>query len=352
MKIKINEHYFYFFNDIAIQLTLDSLASAFSFVARFNPDNESHKTIFRPLSFPKVEIYDDEEKLMLTGVVINSNFVSSSIPELVKISGYSLSGILEDVNIPVSQYPLESLQRSLRDVSNKLLPLFGIGFVVDNSVKNDVDIIYKKTVADPTESVKDYISKLTSQRNIVLSHDEKGNVVYFRPNIKSAPVYFFNSKNVLNMNMNVNGQDLHSEISIIRQSSIEDDSDWFASVEGFISDKKTEGSLKNSFVKIYRPKVSTLSSGTDTDYDTQKAVKNLFASELKNISLKITVNKILNLRPGQIVEVENKDVFLYKRTLFMINEVHIRVKNDASEMSISLVLPETFTGDKPQNIFE
>ncbi|PXX26290.1 prophage tail gpP-like protein [Thalassospira sp. 11-3] len=337
MKIKINGSYLYHFSDVVVSLALDQVASTFSFFARFNPDNEQHKEIFKPLSFPKVEIYDDNNTLMLTGVIAVHAFKSQAEPSLVQLSGYSLPGVLEDCTIPVSAYPLESINRSLKDIAEKLTKIFNVSLFIDPGVQREAAAIYAKTVAEPTDTIKTYLAKLAAQRNIVLSHNPKGQLVLFRPDVSAQPVYFFNKDNTLNMGFSVNGQGLHNEVSIIRQPS----------------EKSGNASLvdtaKNLLVGAFRPTVGVLSSGITAD--TKKAADNKMAAELKNISLSVVREGYLAIVPGQTVEAQNKEIYLYQRTRFVADNVTITKKETGYTTEINLVLPETFTGATPKNIF-
>jgi hypothetical protein len=75
------------------------------------------------------------------------------------------------------------------------------------------------------------------------------------------------------------------------------------------------------------------------------------ASELANMVLSVEVEKYLSVFPGDIVEVENSDIFLYARTRFMVNQVTISESHTGTTVSSNLVLPETYTGEVPKNIF-
>lgn len=318
-------------------MKLDSVASTFAFVARFNPDNEDHKLLFKPLSYHAIEIFKSDNTLLLTGTILIHEFNSNDAPELVKISGYSKCGILEDVNIPYSAYPLESNNRTLKEISERLFNLFSIKLIVDASVLNDVNLVYGKSIAEPTDSIKTYIAKLTAQRNILMSHNSKGNIVFFRPNTAKASSLFLNAENCTNMAFTTKGQSFHSEISILRQPS---------------SDGKNltpVDTIKNQLINSFRPKVKTLSSGTDTD--TSKASQNELASELQNVELVITLPRVEELKPGDIVDVQNKEIYLYERTKFMINSIVINENESKTNMVLNLTLPEAFTGKQPKNIF-
>lgn len=337
MRIKIDGKLFSFFNDVAIQLSLDSIASSFSLVCRFNPDNPDHREIFKPLSYKRIEIFDGTSEIVLTGIIVSHEFNASSSPELIKISGYSLGGVLEDVTIPQSAYPLESLKRSLKEITEKLIHIFGLKLVIYESVKKDANLIYDKSVAEPSETIKSYLAKLTAQRNIVLSHDAQGNIILFRPNVLARPSFFFNEQNTINVSLSINGQALHSEISVIRQPSVNNKN---------ISPVDT---IQNTMIGRRRTLVKVLNSGTDTD--TANAASNTLAGQLKNIAIKVTIHNILNIKPGQIVEVQSPRAYLYSRTRLMVQSVNIKQNNESETMDLSLVLPETYNGSAPKNIF-
>lgn len=337
MRIKINNRDFLYFNNFVVKLKLDAVASSFSFVAVFNPDNEHHKKLFKPLSFNKIEIYRDDNTLLLTGVIVNFDFVSSNSPELVKVSGYSLGGILEDCGIPYTEYPLESLQRSLNDIAKKLLDIFQLKMVVDDSAKSEMDLIYEKSVASPSETAKNYLSKLTSQRNIVLSHNSKGDIVFTKPTFTKQSKYFFNAENTLKMSLSVKSQAIHSKIWVLRQPSAKNENLSPVDV------------IENTLVGAFKPDVKVLSSGTDVD--TVKAVRNVLAAELKNISVGIEIDDWIDLTVGDTVDVQNKEIYLYKRTKFVVSSLSLFENENKKNMSITLTLPEAYTGNAVKQIF-
>lgn len=339
MRVKINGQYYLFFNELNIDLKLDSIASTFSFNARFNPNNENHKKLFKPLLYSKVEIYNDNDDLIFTGTIINHSFTSDSKNNLVAVSGYSLPGVLEDCTTPVKNYPLESTNRSLKDISERLCGLFGIKVVIDSSVGNDANRVYKKSVASPTDTIKSYLNKLTSQRNVILSHDKHGRVVLFKPNGEGKPKYSFNKENALNMSFGVNGQGLHSLISVVRQPSAEN------------AGVSTQDSISNPLISVFRPTTKVLNSGEDTD--TKNAADNEMASELKAISLSVSLVGLFDdIEPGDIIEIQNNEIFIYNKTNFIVSGVKFSINQSAQLTDLSLVLPETYTSKAPKKIFD
>lgn len=338
MKIKVNGDYFIDFNDFTVSKTLDSVASVFAFTSNFNPEIERHKSFFKPLSFHSVEFFNDEGDLFLTGVILTNKFSSSEKKQMVALSGYSKSGILEDCTLPYSDYPLEHSGMNLKQITERMIRRFGIKLIVDSSVSQIASVPYVKSTAEPDESVKSYISKLASQKNVVLSHNEKGDIILFKPSKDSNPKYFYNQENCLEMTLDVNGQALHSDLSAIRQPSKED------------SDLTSVDSVKNHLVKQYRPIVKKMTSGSETD--TQPGAKNMLGDELKAIQVKVTLNRWDILDCGDIVEVENPEIYIYSRQRFMVSSYNISESSKGRKMDINLVLPETFSHGEPKKIFD
>ena len=339
MRLKINGYDITFFTELNVSRSLDSIASKFSFKSRFNPENDLHKELFKPLQYHKVEIFNSENKLILTGTILNHAFSSDKDISLVSISGYSVSGILEDVTIPVSAYPLESINRSLKDIATRLFNLFGIGLIIDSSVANLANQIFETTTASNTESIKSYISKLTSQKNIVLSHNERGQVVMFKPNDDMKPKYYFNKDNVLltGATAQFSGQGLHSEINCVRQPS--DENEGVSSAD----------SITNPLIKKYRPTTKTLSSGEDVDVS--HAANNELASELSAISVSLSCKGLLDdINPGDIVNVHLHEIYSFAYNRYMVSEVTLKENEKEDTTDLSLVLPETFTGKQPRDI--
>lgn len=369
MILKVGEKSFQFFNDVSIQTTFASIASTFTFTVKFDPSNPDHKYLCQPLSYHKVRFYDEtrlseENKgLLSTGIVTDWNFNSEAAPDLVQISGYSPGGFLEDCEIPYSLYPLESNNRSLKEIAQRLLTPFGIGLIIYDSVAKECNEVIEKGVARPEEKIKDYLSKIAAQKNVIISHDIFGNVIMFRPVISSKSKLFLEPTTTIKLSLDVSGRGIHSELTSIRQpekgngdnpfendyaeeADPEPDFDFGPSKSFKISSVDT---VKNPMVKVFRPSVDVLSSGTF--YTTLTAARNRRAAELQNIRVTFTSNLFLPLSIGDVVEVQDPACYLYQRTRMVVESTMISESSDKKYMTGSLVLPETFTANDPKNIF-
>lgn len=325
MKIIVNDKYTVDFISVSVDTTVDELADTFSFTSFFDSSNEIHKEIFKPLSYNKVKIYDSVGSLMLNGVMINFAFGSNSETATVGVSGYALTGILGDVSIPLSMFPLQSNNRSLKEVIDRYIKPFGIKFVVPKELNEVVNLKYTKTTSEVGEKLGDYFKRLAIQKNLILVNDLNGNLTIVKLN--DIVKYRFTLEENLSMNYNVNTQGIHSEIGVIRQ----------------LNKKQGGGSLsetiKNPLISEYRPIVKKLSNSEDTNMNETK--KAILASEMDGITL--TINKgewIDTLRSGDTIEVLNPDCYLFEYTKFIIKSISGSADLESSVMTLNCVLPE------------
>lgn len=354
MRVVISGKEVSYFTKGKITLKLDSIGSTFEFSSHFVANNIEHQELFKPLQYKPIEFYNSAGKKVFTGTILNHVFRSDKGRNLVVFSGYSKCGILEDVTVPVKDYPLESNNRSLIDIATRLCGLYGIkvsisknvsnlvntGVNVNSGLKEKTDLksleaksksVFGRTSASPTETVKDYLAKLCSQKNIILSHDAEGDVILFQPEYDQKPRAFTGKGNTVEMTLSFNGQALHSEIDIVSQPS--DDNEGVS-----LTDKAI-----NTLIPVYRPTTKILTSGEETD--TKQAAKNELAAELKAIQLTIKVNSLIDdYYPGEIINVHNHYIYCYAYNRFMIETIEFNFDEKEDTTVLNCLIPEAFTG--------
>lgn len=342
---RINIRTIQFFNNFTLDLKYDSIASAFAFSFYFDPNDPAQAELACVSHFHEAQVYYNDQ-LLINGYILSETFTSAPQKELVSFTGYSLPGALGDCQIPPSLYPLQSDGLSLRQIATRLLAPFKLKIVVDDSVSSKMDIAYETTTAKETQTIADYLTELAAQRNIVLSHDPVGNLLFTSAKTNLTPILSFdsslgNSIPYTKMNMSFSGQQIHSEITVIKQ----------ASKDGGNAGQAT---VINPYVPIvYRPKVIVQSSGDDNS--TQEAAMNALTEELKNISLTIETDRWevdgKLITPNNIITVVNPDLYLYKKVNWFIEQ--IKFVGDASKTTATLkcVIPEVYNNKMPENIF-
>ena len=204
-----------FFTNIKLSLKYDSVASDFQFDYLFDPNNQDsleiagithfHEAI---VSFQKTG--SNARQKILTGFVMNQNFVDSPTPELLSIGGYSKPGLLEKSDIPTS-IPLQSDGLKLSDIIRRIASAFNLEFVIkarrageivvtpseQKTEQSRADGEIPKTTSKTSENAAAYLKTLCLQKNIVLTHDESGRLVVKTANTEGQPVLIFDALPVL-----------------------------------------------------------------------------------------------------------------------------------------------------------
>lgn len=346
ISIEINGIDFRHFNAANVQWRFDSIASPFSFQLIFDPENELHREIFMPGSYLRA-IVKYNNRPIITGVILHYVFKASATKHLVQVSGYSISGVLEDCEMPQDLYPLQVNGLNLVQVTERIAEKFGLTVALDIPSGSDLATRlmkrYDKVTASDNQTCTSFLGELANQRQVILSHDRYGNIVLTESKTKSEPVYHFEDNAPgIEFNLEFNGQRMHDTVSMIRQ----------------VSKKNTQGGqaeVSNPFVKAYRPTVKRQSAG-DNQEDTRTAARNALSEELKAITLDIVMqgwnlgDRIIE--PNSIIAVTNPELYLFGKTRWFVESVNFEGNSQEHRASLKCYLPEVYNEDEPQNIFE
>lgn len=342
------------YNAVAVSLRYDSVASSFSFVDYFNPANSEHKELYRPLSYSLVEILYNNQ-VLITGTLLNNGFTSSSKKHLSTISGYSRTGVIEDCTIKTTD-AVQMNGLSLLEIATRLLKPFNLNVVVSDSVKSVCDEKFETSEINQYETIKSYLSTLASQKNIVLSHTAKGELLLTRSDGNKTPIFNFTDSGTWeNMTLNTNGQEMHSVINVKGQVNVTTpDVSADAQALNPYLDNTRFGVGHGGFFPKFRPVVYEATAATDVKTPPLTARKKL-GNELLSIRLNIsivgwTLNGKLPM-PGDIVTVTNPDLFLYQKTKWFIESIDFRGDEKSDTATLNCVLPECFNSDTVKNIF-
>jgi prophage tail gpP-like protein len=332
-----------FFTTFHVHLKYDAIASDFKFDYIFNPDNIELKEMSCVAHYHVCYI-EHEGKRLLTGYVLSNNFKDSAEANPASLAGYSLTGFLEDCQIiPTQSAPLQSDKLSLREIAEKFIRPFNLSIVIDPVVATAMEEKFDETTAKEKQSIKSYLSELAAQKNIVLSHDELGRLVFTRPSSKRTPVFNFeNNIPGVSMELIFNGQGMHSDIIAFQQQDPDEEI------------PESEFSIKNPYVPfVYRPRSVVQTSGDAND--TSNAARNALSIELKGLQLIIDTDRWdvdgVVWKPGMLITAINPRVYLYKKSTWFISDVEFIKTPEKTTCKLTCVIPEVFTGEIPKYLF-
>jgi len=329
-----------------LDLVHDSVGSTFNFKFLFDPENPEHVELTTPGHYHECTVEFDDE-LLLTGYILNHKFRQSSVPHMAEFSGYSLPGVLEDCEIPTSLYPLQSDGLSLTSIAQRLIQPFKLKMEVDAAVSARMNASFKKSTASETAKVKDYLVELAAQKNIIISHNAAGNLLFTEAKTEVDPIISFDlrTENPIgtSFDFEVNGQGMHKYITLQKQASKD-------------GGNAGEQRVRNPLVagNIFRESVQSQSSGDDND--TGEAAKRALADQIRNVKLTITTDqwkvggKIV--RPNNIIEIIAPKLFIFKKRRFYIESVSLQGDETKTTATWNCVMPEVYNGKIPVNIFD
>jgi len=353
MELKISDRFdnriIKYFNEVSVNLVHNSIASTFSFRFNYDYKNPDHKEISCVSHFHDVEISHEGERL-ITGILLTQSFRHTAEGVEAQFSGYSTSGAMEDCSIPPNIYPIQSNGLSLGQIAKKIGDAFKpkIGVIIDPSVADVVSGSFKSSSTSPTTNVKSYLTQMATQKDIVLSHDEFGNLLFTSANTNGKPILDLDltdenkSLPALELEMVFNGQQVHSHITVMRQAS---------------SGKGNAGevTIRNPYVigSVYRPKVITQSSGDDND--TKKAARRALGNELRALKFVIKIDrwkidgKII--RPNNTILIFDPEIYVWHQAKFFIESVSFTGNEKQQSATLTCTLPEAYNDDEVVNIF-
>ncbi len=376
MTIKIDDTVIDYWTDLELNIRYDSLVSDFAVSVYFNPNDTKQKQLFKPLSYRTCTISDNGRRL-LTGTVLSHSFVDGAETQLIRISGYSKTGVLEDSDI-AGDGAIQWNSSNLGEIANELVKPFGLKVLVDESVKDVVNSDYNTEAAKDSQTIKEILSTLASQKNVILTHDEFGNVLFtkvkvgeessavtlaagtvptpFSSSVVGAPEFtatvvqqnlyqpVFNFDGTIpsvTMQLITNGQNMHSTITINKQA------------DEYGGDAKSSATKTNPYCKPYRPRVNRQTSGKSVD--TPFAARNALGIEIKNITLSVRMSSWYYggklARVNTLITAQSNKLFLYKKTKFFVEQVSYIGNAENQTATLTCVLPDVYSSDTPINIF-
>jgi prophage tail gpP-like protein len=330
-----------YFNSFSLNLKYDSVASTFGFQFYFDPKNKEHAELACVSHFHEAIVEHNGETLV-NGFLLSQEFNSGPKKEMAQFGGYSKTGVLADCTIPVDLYPLQTNGLSIKQICERLLKPFKLKVKVDPSVADKANQSISDITAEQSQTIMDFLTEACTQRNIILSHDEQGNLLLTSVNTKSKPLFHVEDGLIgTNIKLNFNGQGMHSHITVMKQASAD-------------GGNAGEYTIRNPYVPIvFRP--ITIQASTGNDVTIQEATMNELAKELKNITLTVTTDrwevdgKII--RPNNTITVYSPENYIYKKTEFFIADIAFTGDQKKTTAVLTCYLPEVYNGKMPKNIF-
>lgn len=368
MKIRFNGVEITKWENMTTSIIYDAIKSTFSFDWYWNPFEKSLRNVMLPGGFITCTLVSDNDELLLTGVLINPSFRSSSTPSLVNVSGYSLTGVLDDVEYGAVFATTMTNNLTFLQICQNVCDAFGLG-LVDNS--DGAATLVTLAIADvikPDDTIGDYLAQIARDNNITLSHDAYGNLVL---NVykETKPIADFGSGMLgVEYFLTVDGSQLHSTITAKEEASGTNGftvTNVYCAPQGGFNYRtaainngnilnKPLGQLQvmSEYNTGYRPRLVIKSQSDQDSTSLEQVAKQALADELKAIDFTIVIprwelNKKIVL-PGNSVTVTNPELFCFNKVKLFIRQVDFTGDSEKSTAVMHCCIPECFNGEVPK----
>ena len=281
--------------------------------------------------------------LRLTGNVVNVLPATGTNKRILKISGYSTCGVMNDCMLPTSAYPPVFQTTTFFDICQAVASAFNIKVfdaVGDNIPFEEVDI-------KPTDKVYLFLSKLAKKRGVLLTSDVEGNLIIQRTTDEKAEFTFVEGEpDITGITADYKGQkgfttytgllDASDTISGIGDDSAEVVNEFLQSVAVqrpfvFEVDELEEGDIKTATEAKLRRSLVDMISYTAIFAGWRDPNKKLWADNTR-------------------LNVLYPSVMIFRTTEFLISSIDLQKQDDKLITTVKLILPQSYNTEELENV--
>lgn len=327
--------------NFSLKTSIDKAADEYVFEIPWNPEDAQVKESFLPFQYKIVQIFIGG-LLRFTGSVINVVPTIGTDKRILKISGYSTCGVLNDCMFPTSKYPLVFKDNTLFDICSFLASAYSIKVldgVGDNIPFEEVDL-------KATEKLYKFISKLAMKRGSLLTSDVEGNLIIQRTTDEKATFTFEEGEpDIIGITAEYKGQDAHSTFTGIVDMK-----------DSFISAGDDKVTVKDKFMSDVVSRHFVFELDEIEEGNIQQATEaRLRRSLAKRIRYSVVVKGWRD--PNGDLWVDNKrmnlfypSAMIFRTTEFLISAVHLSKTDDKKTTQLTLILPQSYNTDELENV--
>ena len=333
--IIIDGERFRFWTDATFTVSIDGISSV-QFLAPFDPNDAAQREKFRPFSYSDVVVTIGGSQAF-KGTMIGTDPDVSPSRSVIAITAYAKAGVLNDCTMPASAYPIEFDNTTLKDIAIKLTQPFGVPVTFDA----DPGPAFERVALQPGQIIFTFLAELAKQRNLVISTDERGGLVFKQSIGSGLPV----------ANLEDNAPPVVSVRSRFEQQR------YFSDITGIepviLGFKGSQFTVKNSLLKgRLRPHTFTVNDveGGVTQAAVEAKAGRMFGSMVVYL---LEVNTWRDpsgklWAPNTIIKLFAPNSMIYSAYDFLIREVKFFRTSSDKLAALTLVFPGSYEGKIPE----
>lgn len=328
---------FRFWEGVKITKSIDSMDTV-SFGAPFDADSPEAREAFRPFSYKSVEISVGGEPFF-KGTMVSVDPVLEGSKRTVAVGGYSLPGVLNDCTAPASSFPLEFNDQGLQEIAKSLVAPFGINVVF----KVPQGPVFERVALEAGNTVLSFLIDLAKQRNLIISSDASGSLVFLQSTAVGNPVAKLAQgfSPVLSVTPLFNPQGYYSHITGIEPV--------------IVGLKGSQHTVKNTKVSgVLRPFTFKAPDTIDSNLPEAVTAKvGRMFGEMASYAVPVSTWRDSSGKlwsPGTTVILQAKNAMIYSEYEFEIRAVDFVVESAAKTAVLNLVIPGAYSGKIPERL--
>ena len=336
VSITIDGNRFRFWGSVRITRSIDAI-DAIEFSAPFDSSAPGFKETFRPFSYKRAVVYLGGSPLF-TGVMFVTPLIEQT-QKTISLSCYSKPGVMGDCTAPSSAFPLEFNNLTLPDIAENISGLFGIS--VD--FRADAGAPFERVALNPGQKVLSFLIGLANQRNMVVSSNEKGGILFWQSAQTGKPVAILRK----------------GESPLLSVTPVFKGQDYYSSITGMepvlMGLKGAQYTVKNDRLEgIVRPYTFVAPDTEDADLNAAVDAKvgRMFANSVTyEINVATWRDPSGNVwEPNTTLKLIYDDAMIYTEYEFLIKSVDFIKTAKSETATLNLVLPGAFSGQIPDSM--
>lgn len=332
--------YFGYWSGVEIKRSIDTYSSV-KFDAPFEPERKEFRKMFRPFTFPKLEVLINLETIV-TGFVLDVEPELSPEFRKLNVTGYAKPAVLHDCMLPPDAFGkgLEFKKLSLRSIAERI----GAPFTITSDFRDEDSTPFDKVKLEIDKKLQEFLVDLAKQRSRVLTDTPAGELLCWQSVEPGNPVASF-----------VEGVQPLTKVSAKFSPQ-----EYYSEITGFGKKKRARGEARWTALNHWleaprRSHTFKLEDSERADVPTATLAKlgRMFASilEVEITDLPGWRDPQGNLwQPNTTLKLTSPSAMIYRESEFLIRDVVFRQTPETETTSLTLVLPGAFSGKLPDDL--
>lgn len=324
------------FTDFELALSVDAIRKC-----SFSVPNEIEtRALFMPLGSQRITV-DHLGQRLFTGRCESPQPDNSPESKRLQISCYSECGVLENCTPSIESFPREWKETLLENIASDLCLEHGISVLFETPTTAR----FKRVNIEPGQGVLGFLADLASQRGVIVSDNEFGQLKIHK-SLPMGPIVSFLEP----------GKHPTENVSLTI-----DESKYYSSVTGIVPAKSRRGKIgakftvRNPFatdvIRSYTFDANDIEPG-ELPIVVQSTAGRMFAELIScNVEVATWHNDLGAVyQPGQLVSLKSEIDFCPTPFQFMVAMVTLQKSAGSTIAGLNLVLPGVYSGTVPTRL--